>query len=237
MDCIKSMHPKFESYSRERKYKAYDDLAASHPALLAEQGKWRNKAHLVPNYPTSSRLMEPEEQKFLTDAMQLLKEDMEERPFRIHGESGAVGNRDGEVREFRHSPKDAVALTNRKGDKYALHSHPPFSEPFTSSASEGDHKAAAATYLGFNNEMKEYVTNGKDVLHIPATNLGLIKLHPDPKVEETLGKFPVAFTVPEPQTPPRPFANHEAPAAFKKDWEPPAGWTPPQDYPRGQSAG
>jgi hypothetical protein len=85
--------------------------------------------------------------------------------------------------------------------------------------------------------MKEYVTNGKDVLHIPPTNMGLVRLHPDPKMEETLGKFPVAFTVPKPQEPPYPFANHEAPAAFRKDWEPPAGWAPPEDYPRSRPAG
>lgn len=31
---------------------------------------------------------------------------------------------------------------------------------------------------------------------------------------------------------PRPFANHEAPDALNKKWAPPAGWMPPQDYPR-----
>jgi hypothetical protein len=80
--------------------------------------------------------------------------------------------------------------------------------------------------------MKEYVTNGKDILHIPADSLGLVKLHPNPDMEKTLGEIPVAFRVPIPQQAPYPFENHEAPATAKKDWQPPAGWTPPEDYPR-----
>jgi hypothetical protein len=147
--------------------------------------------------------------------MQLIQEDVEKKPFHIHGESGAVGNKNGEIVFFNHNSKGTVDLTIREGDQYALHSHPPFSEPFTSSASETDHKGAAKSYLAFHNNLNEYVTNGKDVLHIPPASLKLVKLKPDPKVEETLGKFPEAFRVPDPQRPPYPFANHEAPGVLK----------------------
>jgi hypothetical protein len=232
MGLIGSVHPKFDSYSLEKKAKAFNDLANTHPKLLAEQAKRRNRMFGVPNYPTASRSMKPEEQKFLTEAMQLIKEDVEKKPFHIHGESGAVGDRDGEILRFKHDPKASVSLTIHEGEKYIMHSHPPYGEPFTSSASEPDHKGAAEEYLAFNNKMKNYVTNGKDVMQIPADTLQLIQLHPDPDLEEVFGEFPVAFTVPDPRLPPRPFANHEAPAAFKGNWQPPAGWAPPQDYPR-----
>jgi hypothetical protein len=176
--------------------------------------------------------MKPHEQKFLSEGMRLIREDVEKRPFHMHGESGAVGDRSGKVTQFKHNPEGSVALSVREGDKYALHNHRPFGEPFTSSASIPDHRGAAETYLAFGNKMKEYLTNGKDVLHIHPASMELVLLHPDPKSEETLGKFPVAFTVPKPQDPPYPFANHEAPAASKGNWAPPAGWTPPMDYPR-----
>jgi hypothetical protein len=237
MDLIKSVHPKFGSYSHEQKMKAFYNLVRSHPGLLAGLAKRRTQTYGVPNYPTSSRLMEPDEQQFLTRSMKLIQEDVERKPFHIHGESGAVGDKNGEIQEFTHNPKGSVTLTIQEGNRYAMHSHPPYMGPFTSSASDADHKVAAMLYSAFDNKMSSYVTNGKDVLQIPSDSLQLIKLHPDPEAEKTLGKFPEAFRVPDPQTPPRPFANHEAPAAFKKDWEPPAGWTPPQDYPRGQSAG
>jgi hypothetical protein len=233
MSLIGSLHPKFDSYSLERKTKAFNDLAGAHPKLIAEQAKWRNKMYGIPNYPTSSRMMEPQEQKFLSQAMHLIQEDVEKKPFHIHGESGAVGDLSGRIRQFNHNPKDTVSLTILPGDKYTMHSHPPFSEPFSSSASETDHKGAAEEYLDFNNKMSNYLTNGKDVLEIPSDSMQLIKLNPDPKMEETLGKFPEAFRVPDPQQPPYPFQNHEAPAAFKENWEPPAGWKPPEDYPRG----
>jgi hypothetical protein len=82
------------------------------------------------------------------------------------------------------------------------------------------------------NKANEYVTNGKDVMHIHPASMELVKLIPLPRVEERMGKFPEAFRLPEPQQPSRPFANHEAPAAVRKDWQPPAGWNPPADYPR-----
>jgi hypothetical protein len=232
MDLIHSVHPKFHCYSRKKQLKAFIDLANTHPQVLAELAKWRNREYGVPNYPTSSRLMKPDEQKFLSQAMQLIQENVARNPFHIHGESGVVGDKHGENLRFTHNPKDEVTLPVQKGDQYAMHSHPPFQDPLASSASEADHRVAAASYLEFN-RLKEYVTNGKDVMHIPSDNLQLIHLHPDPKMEETLGKFPVAFTVPTPRQPAYPFHNHEAPAAFKKDWQPPAGWTPPEDYPRG----
>jgi hypothetical protein len=233
MDLIHSVHPKYASYGHEQKIKALFDLAHTHPKLLAGMAKRRNQTYGVPNHPTSSRMMEPSEQKFLTEAMRRIREDAEKKPFHIHGESGAVGDKNGKVVRFAHNPKDSVALSIGKGDQYAMHSHPPYMGPFTSSASDADHKVAAETYLEFKNKTKEYMTNGKDVMRIPSDSLQLIKLHPDPELEETLGKFPEAFRVPAPQDPPYPFSNHEAPATFKKDWQPPAGWTPPEDYPRG----
>jgi hypothetical protein len=237
MQLIHSVHPKFRYYSPEQKIKAYEKLAFTHPGLLAKLAKMRNESHAIPNYPTSSRLMEADEQKFLTKAMQRIHEDVEKKPFHMHGESGAVGNQDGEIVFFGHNPCGSVGFPVNEGEKYALHNHPPFTEPFTSSASERDHRGAAETYSRFNNEMKEYLTNGKEVLHISPNSMELIKLHPDPSLEETLGKFPVAFALPKPQDPPYPFANHEAPAAFGKDWAPPAGWSPPADYPRSRAAG
>jgi hypothetical protein len=232
LQLIHSMHPKFRYYGPEQKIKAYQNLAATHPGLLAKHAKMRNKWHGIPNYPTSSRLMEAVEQKFLSNAMRLIQEDVEKKPFHRHGESGAVGDANGAIEFFTHNPRGAVDLYIEDGNKYAMHSHPPYGEPFASSASGPDHRGAAATYLGLKSKMKEYVTNGKDVLHIPPDSLELVQLHPDPEVEEAIGKFPVAFTLPKPQQPPYPFANHEAPATFKKDWAPPAGWKPPEDYPK-----
>jgi hypothetical protein len=231
-ECLESAHPKHERYNTEQKIKAYNDLISSHPRLRALTAKARNELYTVPNYPTSSRFMEPYEQKFLSEAMQLIQDDVAKRPFHMHGESGAIGNKNGEISEFKHNPKRNIIISAEKGDKYILHSHPPFAEPFTSSASESDHMHAARRYLKHGNKAKEYVTNGKDVMHIHPASFRLVKLRPDPEVEEAIGKFPVAFTLPKPQDPPFPFANHEAPAAFKKDWAPPAGWKPPEDYPR-----
>ena len=68
--------------------------------------------------------------------------------------------------------------------------------------------------------MMAYVTNGKDVMHIPPDSTKLVKLLPDPKWEKRYGKFPVAFELPAPQKPSYPFSNHEAPATFKPWKEP-----------------
>jgi hypothetical protein len=233
-DFLESIHPRIAFYSEERMSDAYNALAHSHPRLTAEIAKKRNRLYGIPNYPTSSRMMKPAEQRFLSNAMRLMQEDIAKKPFHMHGESGAVGGRNGNITQYKFEPRDAVSLGTRKGDKYAIHSHPPFGTPFDFSASEADHRVAAETYPEYGNQMNEYLTNGKDVLHIQPDSLELVQLHPDPKSEKKLGKFPVAFTLPDPQHPPRPFANHEAPAAFRGDWAPPAGWEPPEDYPKTQ---
>lgn len=226
-----SAHPRFLQYSREKKFKACNQFFTSHPQLLAELGKSRNEKHGVPNESTASRRMKAKEQNFLTRAMLRIQDEVKQNPFRIHGEFGAVGFQNGDIAWFGHNPKGTVALNLKAGGKYNLHSHPPFAEPFTSSASETDHLVAARSYLEYD-KMNTYVTNGKDVLQIQPDSMKLVKLIPDPKFEEKLGKFPVAFRLPEPQQPPRHFSSHEAPAAFRGGWQPPAGWTPPQDYPR-----
>jgi hypothetical protein len=230
---LESAHPRIHLYNSEQKRNAFFALVHSHPKLLAEMAKSRNQLYAVPNYATSSRLMKPKEQKFLTQAMQAIRKDVEKKPFHRHGESGAVGNQNGELTWFGHHPGGAINMKVRPGDKYALHNHLPLEAPLSSSASEMDHQGAAESYLEFN-KMKEYVTNGKDVLRIPPDSMELVRLLPDPKVEQDLGKFPVAFTLPHPQMPPRPFLNHEAPASFKKGWAPPPGWMPPPDYPRAE---
>jgi hypothetical protein len=232
MQCLESAHPRIRSYSPEQKEKAYYDFAFSHPALSAKIAKKRNELYAVPNYPTSRRCMKPAEQKFLTEAMRLIREDAENKPFHMHGEWGVVGDRSGAIVEFTHNPMGSVDLSSAQGDKYFLHSHPPFGQPFDSSPSETDHRVAAKLYMEFDNKAKEYLTDGKAVLHFPPANMELIRLHPDPKAENAIGKFPVAFTLPDPRLPARPFANHESPAAFPGNWQPPAGWKPPEDYPK-----
>ena len=232
MECLTSMHPKLKHYTLKNKLKAYSDLASTHPALRAEIAAKRNALYKIPSYATSTRLMKPMEQKFLSAAMRSIREDVAEKPFHRHGESGVTGNRNGEVVKFTHNPHGSVQLTTDGGDKYLLHNHRPFGEPFTSSASEADHKKAARSYRIPNTKTKSYVTNGKDILHIQPDSMELVKLLPDPKVEEALGKFHEAFRLPAPQQPPHPFSNHEAPAAFKEGWAPPLGWKPPEDYPR-----
>jgi hypothetical protein len=234
VQLLESMHPGIRRYTKEQEWEKYNKLVQSHPKLLAEMAKKRNELHAVPNYASSSRFMKPKEQKFLTQAMQAIQKDVEENPFHMHGESGVSGNRAGKVTWFGHSPERSISMELTPGDAYALHSHPPYQEPFTSCASEEDHKAAANSYLLF--LAKEYVTNGKDVLQIQPDSLRLVQLHPDPELEQKLGKFPEAFRLPDPQKPPRPFSNHEAPPAFPERWQPPAGWTPPADYPRAQPA-
>jgi hypothetical protein len=175
---LESVHPKYDSYSPEQKTKAIDDLAHTHPKLLAEQANWRNRKYGVPNFPTANRLMKTDEQKFLSQAMRLIREDVEKHPFHIHGESGVVGDKHGQIREHDYNPAHNIKLTHRRGDKYVIHSHPPFLGLFSSSPSDQDHKVAALTYLEFNSRTKEYLTNGKDVLEIPSDSLQLIQLHP-----------------------------------------------------------
>jgi hypothetical protein len=203
-------------------------MAYAHPKLMAEIAKKRNDLYSVPNYPTSRRDMKPKQQRFLTEAMYRFQEDVLRNSFHMHGELGAVGDKHGKLVYFTHSPKDSVTFAIEPGDKYVIHSHPPLGKPFDFSASEQDHLVASQTYLDFNNKTKEYLTNGRDVIRILPGSMELIRLHPDPE----LGKFPVAFTLPVPRQPPYPLQNHEAPATFNGGWLPPAGWAPPEDYPR-----
>jgi hypothetical protein len=172
----------------------------------------RNEVSRLPNGPTAARKMAPDEQRFLTDAFRRIQEDIREKPFHIHGETGVVGNKEGGITYFGYNPGGTVSTPTRKGDRYHLHTHPPFMEPLTSSASGTDHKEAAMMYTIFDNKTTAYVTNGRDVLHIQPNSTELVKLIPDPEVERNLGKFPVAFTLPKAQEPPYPFANHEAPS-------------------------
>jgi hypothetical protein len=151
----------------------------------------------------------------------------------MHGELGAVGDKKGKVVSFAHSPKHSIDFEFEPGDKYVLRSHPPLGEPFDMSASEKEHLRASETYFKFGNKTKEYLTNGKYVMRIDPASTELILLHPDSKLAETLGEFPVGFQLPVPRQPPYPHQNHEAPATLKGGWMPPAGWTPPEDYPRG----
>jgi hypothetical protein len=230
-DIIKSRHPNFENYSREGKAKAAHAMLSAHPKYLAMLARIRNMVQAIPNRATSIRPMDALEQQFLTRAFRHLQTRFQSHPYRIHGETAVMGDRLGKLVGDKYAPKGAVASKFHKDIKYHLHTHPPFLEPFTSSASGADHKIAAKRYGYENNKVKAYVTNGKDVLFIPPDSMELVKLTPDPGIEKKLGKFPVAFTVPDPQRPPRPFSNHEAPAAFKEGWAPPAGWKPPEDGP------
>jgi hypothetical protein len=232
MQFLESTHPSFHHYNPGQKWKAFDALAISHPKLLAGQVMRRNALFGIPNSPTASRSMRPFEQRFLTRAMQAIKEDVESKPFHMYGETGVIGNPHGDLTWAAHSAAGAVVIPNRPGDKYVLHNHPPGEEPYTSSASEQDHIMATLSYALYDNRINEYITNGKDVMYLQPDNLELVKLVPDARVENVIGQFPEAFRLPDPEKPPRPFANHEAPAAFRDGWQPPAGWNPPQDYPR-----
>jgi hypothetical protein len=229
MDIIKKQHPKFDRYSMAGKAKTLN-LLKDHPAYTVALTKVQNEKLRIPTGPTASRTMKPGEQKFMTNAFQQLNEDIQKNPFHMHGETAITGTKDGEITQFNHTPGGVSHASPAKGDKYHLHTHPPFMEPSTSSASREDHNVAAKFYLRENNKTGTYVTNGKDVLHIQPDSTELVKLIPDPKQEEKLGKFPVSFSLPDPQRPPNPFSNHEAPAAFKENWEPPAGWKPPFQF-------
>ena len=220
-EIIYSRHPDIDLQSEERKIQALENLV-NHPRFRAEFAKARNEAGAIPNSATASRTMRPDEQKFLTLAFRRIEKDIQKHPFHIHGEISITGNKDGEPIWMKHFPGCAAKAWITPGDKYNLHSHPPLMEPLTSSASESDHQAAAIMYRYKNNQMGAYVMNGKDVLHIQPDSTELVKLVPDPKEEARLGKFPVAFELPDPRQPPHPFSNHESPAAFKP-WAP---WNP-----------
>jgi hypothetical protein len=211
MDVIRAYHPGFDAYSEPQKSDAASKMLLNHPRFLAGMAQCRNELSRIPNGPTATRKMEPEEQKFLTHAFRRIQEDIGGKPFHIHGELGVTGNREAEITGFDHNPAGSLTMPGNEGDKYHLHTHPPYGEPFTSSAGIQDHKQAAVGYMRRGNKMDMYVTNGKDVLHIQPHSTELVKLVPDPEVEKKLGEFPEAFRVPRPQLPPYPFANHEAP--------------------------
>jgi hypothetical protein len=223
---LKSKHPNFDFYSPAMKDLAFGVLL-DHPRFQADFAHARNLASAIPTGPTATRTMEPLEQKFLTQAFRQLNEQIGKNPFRMHGETLFVGNREGDVTRSTYSPKGQVEDRFSKPDKFQLHNHPPFGGPFDSSASQADHRVAAELYRDGNLKMNSYLTNGKDALHIRPDSTELVKLIPDPRLEEQLGKFPVAFELPKPENPPQPFSNHEAPAGFKA-WVPPEGWVPPK---------
>ena len=197
------------------------DFFFTHPKFRAEMAKARNELCSIPSGPTGSRMMDVEEQFFLTKAFKRIQDDVREKPFHIHGESAMIGDQHCQVKEFTHKAGQNCGSDLNGGDRFHLHTHPPFDAPFDASASNKDHLVAADVYQSHG--VKTYVTNGKDVLQIMPNSTELIKLNPDPKVEEVMGKFPVAFKVPDPLQPPYPFSNHEAPVAYQP-WE---GPTPP----------
>ena len=211
--------PEYKEIAGGKEEEQQLDTLLNHPRFLAEYAKVRNEKLAIPNYPTGTRTMGREEQLFLTHAFECIKEDVRKNPFHIHGETGMLGNTSCRVTQFNYSPIKECITFYTPESRYDLHTHPAFDEPFTSSASGQDHSEAASRYLKHNPKVDTYVTNGRDVMQIMPTSTELIKLVPDPKVEEEVGKFPVAFKVPAPQRPPYPYSNHEAPAAVKA-WNP-----------------
>ncbi|HLP40997.1 MAG TPA: hypothetical protein VK465_05780 [Fibrobacteria bacterium] len=179
----------------------------SHPRFRVELGNARWEKQGIPNAPTSTRPMTEKEQVFLMNAHNRISEDVRKNPFHAFGEIGVLGDKTGKITEFNYQPRKAGSFKNMSENKYNLHTHPPFAEPFTSSASGQDHILAARFFD--KNDMFSYVSNGKEVVLINPNNMGLQRLVPNPEVEKKLGKFPVAFEMPEPKTPPYPFNNHE----------------------------
>jgi hypothetical protein len=224
-EMVYTKHPYVDGYDDSQKTEVIKEMI-NHPRFRAEMAKARNEAGAIPSRPTASRTMRPEEQHFLTLAFRRLQESFQRNPFHIHGETAIVGEWDGRPRWMKYFPTSEAQLNIGPGDKFNLHTHPPFIEPFTSSASEADHRAAALVYWHENMGMDTFVTNGKDVMHIPPDSTELIKLVPDPEVEKQLGNFPVAFKL-DPQQPPRPFSNPESPATFRP-WEYPESWNNPE---------
>ncbi|HLP42562.1 MAG TPA: hypothetical protein VK465_13720 [Fibrobacteria bacterium] len=212
MDIVREHAPYYDHLPEHQRWEAMNEALGSHPKYLAARLQHLNAMSRIPTVATATRTMSPGEQTFLTNAFQRISEDVRNKPFHIHGESAVVGNSKGEITNFQHEPGHGIDITLDPGDKYNLHTHPPFGEPATSAASQADHKIAADFYIW--DKALSYVTNGKDVLHIQPDSTELVKLIPDPKMEGKLGKFPVAFTVPKPARPPYPFSNHEAPGAL-----------------------
>ena len=200
------------------------ELLYNHPKFAAEMAEARNKLQRIPNGPTGSRMMRPDEQDFLMNAFDRIQADVHKHPFHIHGESAMVGNANNQITDFSYNAGKGNDLMAQPGTQYHLHTHPPFGGPFTSAASDADHVIAAENYFRYGADT--YFTDGKDVMHIMPNSTEVIKLTPDPELEKRWGKFPVAFKVPDPKRPPYPLSHHESPFAFKK-WDSPEDWNPP----------
>ncbi|HLP40504.1 MAG TPA: hypothetical protein VK465_03265 [Fibrobacteria bacterium] len=214
MKIIKESSPNYSRLNPQQRRRAAYNAIGRHPKFMAMVLEVQNKKYSIPTGATATRTMTPGEQTFLTNAFQKIDEDVRNKPFHIHGESSISGNNNGEITFFHHDPRLSTDAPNGAWHKYNLHTHPPYMEPATSSASVDDHVTAANLYLFKNQKRLSYVTNGKDVLHIQPDSTELVKLIPDPDLERTLGTFPVAFKVPAPQKPHYPFSNHEAPGAL-----------------------
>ena len=219
MEIILSQHPDFEKYGPEEKDKVFTALRGN-PRFQADFVMFRNLVAELPSGPTSTRTMYPDEQKFLTNAFRDLKEAMQKNPFHIHGETAISGDRDGQINYSEYIPRQPAKPRYLPEERYMLYSRPTFGRASVPDASLEDHITSAKKYNELDTlKMSTYLTNGKDVLHLEPHTAELVKLIPDPKAEQRLGKFPVAFQVPEPRQPSYPFSNHEAPAAFKP-WDP-----------------
>jgi hypothetical protein len=210
MEIIKERYPNYDEADEYLRDKAMDKALKGHPKYLAEQLYHLNAINNAPTAATATRTMTEVEHKFLAGALHMVSEDVHDREFHIHGESSVIGNEKGELTHFHHEPRGGVKLILKEGDKYNLHTHPPFEEPATSAASVTDHKTAAFLYSHRNGHLS-YVTNGKDVLHIQPDSMELVKLKPNPEMVKRYGEFPVGFMVPKPAQPPYPFFHHEAP--------------------------
>ena len=219
MEILRSRHPHFKDYSEEQKDKAMS-VFSGHPRFQAELAHVRNKKVAIPSGPTSTRKMQPEEQKFLTNAFQEINEEIQDHPFHMHGEMVLNGDINGQIKNAKYYQRGPVDPPVFDGDRHLLISNPPFGGPSDSAGKFDYHLVSGIAYHLYENlKMNTYVTNGKDALHLVPYSLEVVKLVPDPKLEKKLGKFPVAFQVPDPQQPPYPFSHHEAPGSFKP-WDP-----------------
>jgi hypothetical protein len=117
MDVIRAYHPKFDTYSEPYKSNEAFKILMKNPRYRAGMAQCRNEVSRIPNGPTSTRKMEPEEQKFLTRAFRRIQEDIREKPFHIHGESGVLGNWDAEITWFDHNPANNIAYPFHYDDK------------------------------------------------------------------------------------------------------------------------
>jgi hypothetical protein len=211
IDIVKELRPRYARVAEKMRNEDMEEALKCHPKYWAAKLEILNEKARLPTVATATRTMTKVEHKFLDSALRRVNEDVRDHEFHIHGESGIIGNKKGEITHFHHEPKGSVNVPLAPGDKYNLHTHPPFSEPETSAASRPDHISAALIYSLRNREILSYVTNGKDVLQIQPDSTELVKLLPNKKMEEKLGKFPVAFTIPKPAPRPYPFSNHQAP--------------------------